>query len=268
MNKLMEETKNVPEKWEPDEEMYHKDNVQILDHKDCPHISVLIPTYNRRKFLPLVMSNLMNMDYPKHKMEVCIIDDGKEPLFVDDFSKENCIRMLSPISINYHRFLERHLSIGEKRNKLVKMAKHKIVANMDDDDLYLPTYLRYAVSVLMEYKVGIVHSPQMVFVFPNDNFKTTAIVCQAKRQGHEATQVFTKKHFNSMGGYEKSSQGEGAKMVDFNEKKCRCLDVRMCMMCICHNNNTIDKNLFNKDHMIIDCDIDDSIKRLITVCLQ
>ena len=28
-----------------------------------PNVSILMPTYNRRKFLPLIMYNLKNMDY-------------------------------------------------------------------------------------------------------------------------------------------------------------------------------------------------------------
>jgi glycosyltransferase involved in cell wall biosynthesis len=250
-----------------DTDMYHDLDIGILSDDDCPMISVLIPTYNRRKFLPLIISNLRQMDYPKDKMEVCFIDDGKETLIESQHAKQFCESLL-PINVRYHRFSARHLSIGEKRNKLVKMATHKICANMDDDDLYMPTYLRYAVSVLQHYKVGIVHSPQMIFCYPNDDFKTTAIVCEAKRQGHEATQVFTKKHFNSMGGYTKNSKGEGAKMVDFNEKKCRCLDVRMCMMCICHNDNTINKDNFKDDSFKIESQMSEPLKHLILECVN
>ena len=247
------------------QEMYHSDDVKILTNEELPRISVLIPTYNRRKFLPLLMSNLRHMDYPKDLMEICISDDGKESLFPDDFPYEH---VFSPMKVKYERITDRHLSIGEKRNRLVKMSSNKIVANMDDDDLYLPSYLRYAVSVLTNYKVGIVHSPQMVFVYPKDNFRTTGIICESKRQGHEATQVFTKKHWKAMGGYTKNSRGEGAKMVDFFEKNCRCLDIKMCMMCIAHDDNTISKDPFNKESMEIDCKLHDGIKQLILSCLE
>jgi glycosyltransferase involved in cell wall biosynthesis len=261
------EEQQTKSEWDPgrDTGMYHDLDIDILPDEKLPYISVLIPTYNRRRFLPLIVQNLRTMDYPKNLMEVCISDDGAESLFPDGFPYEE--RFL-PIKVKYERITNRHLSIGEKRNRLVKMATHKIVANMDDDDLYLPTYLRYAVSVLLHYKVGIVHSPQMVFVYPKDNFKTTGIVCEAKRQGHEATQVFTKKHWKAMGGYTKNSRGEGAKMVDYHEKNCRCLDIRMCMMCVAHDDNTIPKDNFNKDELIVDCELHDGVKQLILSCLD
>jgi glycosyltransferase involved in cell wall biosynthesis len=261
------EQQEEQKKWNPqhDTETYHDLDIPILTDKQLPPISVLIPTYNRRKFLPLIFQNLRQMDYPKDLIELCISDDGAESLFPDDF---RFTEKLLPMKVKYERITNRHLSIGEKRNRLVKMATNKIVANMDDDDLYLPTYLRYAISVLLHYKVGIVHSPQMIFTYPKLDFRTTAIICEAKRQGHEATQVFTKKHWKAMGGYTKNSRGEGAKMVDFHEKNCRCLDIRMCMICISHNDNTISKDNFNKDELVVECQLHDGVKQLILSCLD
>ena len=99
--------------------------------------------------------------------------------------------------------------------------------------------------------VSCVGSNQMLFIYPFHNFKTTAIRCQAKRQIHEATCIFTKKHHRSMGGFINSSQGEGSKMADFNEKNVGLLEVHRCMVCICHKDNTINKDLFlTDDHKI------------------
>ena len=61
---------------------------------------------------------------------------------------------------------------------------------------------------------------------------------------------------------------QGAKMVDFHEKNCRCLDIRMCMMCVAHDDNTISKDNFNKDELVVECDLHDGIKQLILSCLD
>ena len=45
-----------------------------------------------------------------------------------------------------------------------------------------------------------------------------------------------------MGGFIKSSQGEGAKLIDFNEKACVNLDIQNCMICVGHDDNTIKKD--------------------------
>ena len=74
--------------------------------------------------------------------------------------------------------------------------------------------------------------------------KLSAIKCPSKRQIHEATMCYTKKHWKSMGGYSKSGTGEGAGLVDFNENRCVVSECYECMICICHKNNTCKKEQF------------------------
>ena len=50
---------------------------------DLPNISILMPTYQRRKFLPFIIRNLKIQDYPHKKLQLVIHDDGEEPLIED-----------------------------------------------------------------------------------------------------------------------------------------------------------------------------------------
>ena len=217
-------------------------DIAFLSDEELPKLSVLTPTYNRRKFLTLASFNLYIMDYPKDKLEWVILDDGDEPFFPTTQDLDNCRKYLRPMKINYVYNNSRHMSIGEKRNKLVKMSSNKICAFLDDDDIYLPSYLRYSISMMKHYKAGLCASPEMYFIFPFDEWKTSMIRCAAKRQGHEATMVFTKKFFNSMPGFNKSSQGEGAGMVDWNEKNVIKTECDKIMICVSHKDNTIPKD--------------------------
>ena len=47
---------------------------------DLPKISILIPTANRRNFIPFVLRNLLIQEYPHKLLQVVIHDDGDEPL--------------------------------------------------------------------------------------------------------------------------------------------------------------------------------------------
>ena len=224
---------------------------KILKYEDCPPVSILIPCYLRRKFKPLMLCNLRHLDYPKNKLEIIILHDGPEDLFTSKdeikFWEDNL--MGARFRYIYEKNVRR--SIGEKRNKLVKLATHKICAMIDSDDIYLPTYIRYSVSAMKEYKVGITSSASMIFIYPELDYKITGIRCGYKHQGHEAVMVFTKKHFNSMGGFaskgQGANQGEGAKMISYNEKNMINLDVCQLMICVAHkgeDGNTIDKDTF------------------------
>jgi len=53
---------------------------KILTDEELPLVTVIIPCYKRKKFVALMMCNLFHMDYPKSKIEVCILQDGPEDL--------------------------------------------------------------------------------------------------------------------------------------------------------------------------------------------
>ena len=259
---------------------------------DLPNVSILMPTYNRRNFLPLIMSNLYFQTYPKNKLELVIIDDGKSPLFIND-GEIKAISKHIGIPINYIRDTSHHYSIGEKRNKLVKLSKYKTLIFMDDDDIYRDEYIKYSVDELIKGKYGLVGSNQMIFVYPYHDFKITGIKCEAKRQIHEATMCFTKKYYRSMPGFKceakrqiheatmcftkkyyrsmpgfnKTGVGEGSGVIDWNDKKVGLTDVSKCMICIAHKNNTVDKELFIQNDIDSNGEINPQYKQLISSCL-
>tara|TARA_B100000131_G_scaffold184302_1_gene177628 strand:+ start:9 stop:773 length:765 start_codon:yes stop_codon:yes gene_type:complete len=211
---------------------------------EYPKVSILTPSYNRRKFVPLITHNLLNMDYDKSKLEWCILDDGKEPLFTPE-TLEETRKTLSPLKISY-KYETQKRDIGVKRNALVKSSKNKICIMMDDDDIYFSSYIKHSVETLKKHNVGLVGSNHMLFIYPKHNYNMSRIECQAKRQIHEATMCFTKKYYNSMPGFMKSSLGEGAKMIDHNEKNSAYTNITNCMICFCHDGNSFNKEQFYK----------------------
>jgi glycosyltransferase involved in cell wall biosynthesis len=211
-----------------------------------PNISILVPTYNRSKFLPLLIHNLKSQTYPHNKLEVCIYDDGTEP-FTDNTAGLQLD--IYPIKLVYHRDKVRK-SIGEKRNYLVKkLSRNKFLCFMDDDDIYSPIYVEYSFKCLKDNKAGLVGSSSMLFTYPEKDYVLTGIKCPKKHQIHEATMLFTRRYFGSMGGFEKSSQGEGVKFIQDRDIDVFNTDINNVMVCVAHDGNTIDKEQFNKEEL-------------------
>ena len=230
---------------------------KILTDEECPNITICIPCYKRKEFIPLMLCNLIQLDYPPDKIQVNILQDGEEDLFTPaelNFFKEK----LKPATLQYKYEKNIRRTIGEKRNLLVKSSKNKIILMMDSDDIYFPTYARYSVSALKENKAGITSSASMMFIYPKLDYKITGIRCGHKHQGHEAVMCFTKKHWKQMGGFisrgGNGNQGEGVKMISYNEKQMVNLDVRLLMICVAHDENTICKDRF------IDCNMPGDLK--------
>lgn len=233
---------------------------------ELPNISIVTPCYNRTKWLNLMLFNLQQQDYPKNKLEWVIDDDSTDKLFK---SKEEIKRAEEIIGfrIKYFHTTNRR-SIGAKRNNLTKIATHKICANLDTDDIFLPQWLKHSMEVMQSDKrCSLVGTKGMIFCYPDEEFKLTGIECGEKRMIHESGMVYTKKHSRSMGGFKKSSQGEGCSMIDFNENKCLCTDASKMIICICHNDNTINKDRF-RDKNIGDVELGGILKKIVCDILQ
>lgn len=210
---------------------------------DFKNISIATPCYNRTKWLPLMLFNLKHQDYPKDKLEWVIDDDGTDKLFknADEIKKAEQV-IGFPIKY-YHTTNKR--SIGVKRNNLTKIATHKIIANMDTDDIFMPMWLKHSIEIMnSDKRCSLVGTKGMIFCFPDNDFKMTGIECGEKRMIHESGMLYTKKHSRSMGGFQKGSQGEGTSMIDYNENKCLCTNAKQVIICICHGDNTVNKDRF------------------------
>tara|TARA_R110000765_G_scaffold18095_7_gene48797 strand:+ start:1597 stop:2310 length:714 start_codon:yes stop_codon:yes gene_type:complete len=230
------------------------------------NISILTPIYNRNKCKDLIINNINNFNYDKTKLEYIILDDGKDKFIKNNIELNNFKKQIHPVKFKYiyHNIQE---TIGKKRNKLVKLASHNVVAFMDSDDFYLPTYLINSIEKMKE-GYNIVGSNQMIFCYTTENIKDkwiyTAIQCDKKSLIHEATMVFNKKHFNAMGGFAtRENRSEGIKMIEgMADKNVGLTDIDKCMICLCHPNNTISKDIF-KDKETINFNFNEEYKYLI-----
>ena len=77
------------------------------------YISILTPFYNRPDFLPMMIHNIINQNYPLEKLEWVIIDDGIKPM--SDSPIFNVLEdIISPVKLKYIR-LDKKIILGEKK---------------------------------------------------------------------------------------------------------------------------------------------------------
>ena len=129
---------------------FNKDKVlgtPILQIADCPSISIITPTYNRKHLIDIAFHNLLITDYPQEKIEWIIVEDNEKK---ENMATDKIINFqvhVPKIVIKYIP-IEGRLSIGEKRNYGIKHATHNIILFMDDDDHYPETSFRRRVAWL------------------------------------------------------------------------------------------------------------------------
>jgi cellulose synthase/poly-beta-1,6-N-acetylglucosamine synthase-like glycosyltransferase len=101
-----------------------------------PLVSVLIPAYNEEKTIIKTLKSVYNLDYPREKLEVIVIDDG---------SKDNTNEIVKKYIKNKPNFkLISHKNKGKaaSMNKAIKFAKGEFFACLDADSFVDPHTLK------------------------------------------------------------------------------------------------------------------------------
>jgi glycosyltransferase involved in cell wall biosynthesis len=101
-----------------------------------PLVSCIMPTCDRRFFVPQSIRYFLRQDYP-HR-ELIVVDDGTDPI-ADLIPPDPRIRYLR---------LSRRQSIGAKRNLACEQSAGEVIVHWDDDDWMADWRLSYQVSSL------------------------------------------------------------------------------------------------------------------------
>lgn len=196
----------------------------------------MILTYKRQRFSELVTHNINIQDYDNIK-EVIVLDDGGEPLELDDVK----------YPVRYIQSKDK-MTIGKKRNTLIKMAKTKYCAFMDDDDIYYPTYLSHSISVLKDKKKMVVGSADMLFYYLGMK-ESGRMSCKMINLLHEATMVFDRKFVKTNMKFGETNNGEGKDFLKGYEKFIWETDIQKVMVCLAHSGNTVGKERWYKPEL-------------------
>lgn len=119
----------------------------LLHVEDCPPITVITPTYNRKKLIDIAFHNLLATDYPHDKIEWIVIEDNEKTPHMAGEKVMNFQMQAPKIRVKYMP-IEGRLTIGQKRNLAIEQAAHDIILFMDDDDHYPTTSFRRRVAWL------------------------------------------------------------------------------------------------------------------------
>jgi glycosyltransferase involved in cell wall biosynthesis len=121
-----------------------------------PLVTCIMPTANRRRFVPCAIDYFQRQSYPAR--ELIVLDDG-----------EDSVQDLVPSSdqIRYVRLTNRR-SLGAKRNLACELASGEIIAHWDDDDWMADWRLAYQVAALSKRSAALCGLSQLLFSEPRN----------------------------------------------------------------------------------------------------
>jgi len=198
-------------------------------------VSVVTPTYNRRKFLPSLIECYKSQTYPKEHMEWIILDDGDDCVkdVFDDVSK------IIP-NVRYIRHPTK-LLIGAKRNILNREAKGEIIVAMDDDDFYFPERVSTAVVNFARNKTIELAGSSLIYMYYTDNKKIYSLGPYNKNHATNGTMAWRKSYANNHTYDETVTHAEERSFLENYANPMIQLDPMKVMLVISHSENTFDK---------------------------
>ena len=99
-------------------------------------VSVIIPTYNRAKYITSAIDSVLSQTY--NNIEIIVVDDGS-----NDSTREVLYRYGNKIRYVY----QENLGVSAARNRGIELSKGEWIAFLDSDDVWFPKKL----SVQMEH---------------------------------------------------------------------------------------------------------------------
>jgi glycosyltransferase involved in cell wall biosynthesis len=123
----------------------------MMSTAEQPLVSCIMPTADRRRFVPLAIQNFLQQDYPNR--ELVILDDGKDSV----------ADLLPPDGrIKYSRIPQRQ-TVGAKRNQCIRASQGDLIVHWDDDDWVAPHRIRYQVEAMLREGAEVCGLRQMLF---------------------------------------------------------------------------------------------------------
>lgn len=200
-----------------------------------PFVSVITPTYNRRRFLPYLIECYLSQTYPKDRMEWIILDDGED--CVEDIFKEAAKKIPN---LRYIR-KDPKLLIGAKRNILNKEAKGDIIIAMDDDDYYSPERVAHVVfKFAQQPKVELAGSSE-IYMFFTDDKSIYKLGPYNRNHATNGTMAWRKSYALAHTYDETVTHAEEKSFLESYVHPMIQLDPFKVMLVISHSQNTFDK---------------------------
>jgi len=198
-------------------------------------VSVITPTYNRRRFIPYLIQCYDAQTYKKENMEWIILDDGQDK--VEDLIIEAAKRIPN---IRYIP-LDEKLTIGEKRNRLNDEAIGSIIVAMDDDDYYPPERVSHVVARFSNSKDIQLAGSSEVYMYYSDIKEIYKLGPYNPNHATNGTMAWRKSYSNTHRYDDTVTHAEEQSFLEGYKHKMIQLDPFKVMLVMSHSENTFDK---------------------------
>jgi glycosyltransferase involved in cell wall biosynthesis len=214
---------------------------KIPTNPALPFVSVITPTYNRRKFIPSIITCYLQQTYPKDRMEWIIYDDGDdkvEDIFMKFKNKIPNLRYIyDPVKKN----------IGGKRNRLNQEARGDIIVALDDDDYYFPDRVKHVVLSFARNPKHELAGSSEIYMFFSDTKEIYKFGPYHANHATNGTMAWRKTYSKTHLYDETVTHAEEKSFLDNYVHPMIQLDPMKVMLVMSHSQNTFDKKKMREE---------------------
>ena len=119
-------------------------------NRNFPKVSVIIPTYNRPHLIGRAIQSILNQTY--QNFEIVVIDDSPND------ETEKVVKKFGDARIKYiHNKIRSNLPKARNQGVRESSSDSKYIAFLDDDDEYLPQFLKKVIEVFeKEHNIDVI----------------------------------------------------------------------------------------------------------------
>ena len=223
---------------------------------DTPKVSIITLLGDRDAFIPLVKYCVNYQTYPSSHLEWIILDDGDK-----DRSKEFDLEIATYIKV-FKKF-----NIGRKRQIACDIAGGEFITFFDDDDIHFSHRVEKCVKKLQKVGARFIagNSKMMICNLSDDSIYEVGPF--HKNHCTAGTMCFRKEIFLGTSFRDSDKSGEEAHFLKNWQIPVFQLKPDDTIICLAHNQNTIQKDRFfkkeNKINSLNEFSLDPSIRKIL-----
>jgi len=128
-------------------------DVELESKMQLPHVSIIIPTYNRKSLLTKAIDSVLKQTYTN--FELIVVDDG---------SNDGTYDLLKYYAFKLKTLAQTNKGVSAARNLGIKAAKGQLITFLDSDDLWLPDKLKHQVAFFKHNPTALICQTEEIWI--------------------------------------------------------------------------------------------------------
>ena len=131
--------------------------LDLSNPDEVPLITIQLPVYNEMYVMERLLDNIALIDYPKHKLEIQVLDDSTDETIATTAAQINILKQTGLDILHIRRTDRKGFKAGALKEGL-KIAKGEYIAIFDADFLPQKDWLKRTIPYFKDKKIGVVQT--------------------------------------------------------------------------------------------------------------